>query len=90
MTDTPETPPEYVPFDMVCEKCEHERVCVIPLKVANKLTRVFFRFTKEHGLTKRETFCRQGRKRRNCRQVLIQEIQDERRSRNAELPGVQG
>lgn len=87
--DAPETPPEYVPFDMVCEKCEHERVCVIPLKVANKLTRRFFAFTKEHGLTKRETFCRQGRKRRNIRQVQIGEILEQRRSKNAELPGVE-
>lgn len=55
--------PEYVPFDMACEKCEYEPVCKLPLIVTHKLTRSWFRFLKEYDLTKRDGYCQQGRKR---------------------------
>jgi hypothetical protein len=74
MTDTPETPPEYVPFNMDCQRCEYERSCFLPLKVINKVTRHW------------GTFCKQGRKRKVVRQSTIQEALDrfERRKVGAE------
>jgi hypothetical protein len=78
MTD-PTTPPEYIPFDMDCARCEHEPTCILPLKVINKLTRKWFL------AMGRFTICRQGRKRRNVRQCTIGEILDRRQSKNAAL-----
>lgn len=49
-----------VPFNMDCQRCEYERSCFMPLKVANKLFRV----------------CRQGRKRKVIKQSTIQEALD--------------
>jgi hypothetical protein len=60
----PSDTPERQPFDMDCNKCEYERTCWIPLKVANKLTRRWF------------TFCKQGRKRKVIKQSTIQEAID--------------
>lgn len=56
---TPETP-EYIPFNMDCARCENERRCWLPLKIAHKLFRV----------------CRQGRKRKVIKQSTIQEALD--------------
>jgi len=53
----PETPSDYVPFDMDCSRCENERRCFILLKICHKLFRV----------------CRQGRKRKVIKQSTIQE-----------------
>ena len=54
----PETPSDYVPFDMDCSRCENERRCFILLKICHKLFRV----------------CRQGRKRKVIKQSTIQEV----------------
>jgi hypothetical protein len=78
MTEALTTPPEYVPFDMNCSRCEYEPSCFIPLKVMHKLTRKWYQL------------CQQGRKRRNCRQMTIGEILEKRQSRNATLPEVSG
>jgi len=73
MTDIPETPPEYIPFDMDCSRCEYERECFPLLKLWHLITGQ----------------CRQGRKRRNCRQQTIAEVLEQRISKNAELLGAE-
>jgi hypothetical protein len=73
---------------MICEKCEHEPVCVLPLKVLNKISYQWFGYLKRAGLVKRDHLCRQGRKRRNIRQMTIGEILEKRQSKNAMLPEV--
>ncbi|MCK9594045.1 MAG: hypothetical protein M0Q91_18760 [Methanoregula sp.] len=64
---------DYIPFDMKCLACEYESICVIPLKLTHKLTRAWFRFLHSQGIIKRESYCRQGRKRRYSIQTHFKE-----------------
>jgi hypothetical protein len=84
----PPTAADYVPFNHDCPRCEHEPVCNICLKVLNKVSYQWFGYLKRAGLVKREHLCRQGRKRRNVRQMTIGEILEKRQSKHAMLPEV--
>lgn len=79
------TTPEYTPFDMDCPRCEYRPVCNITLRVCHKLTRQFFRFTHEYGITKRESLCRQGRKRKVIRQSTIAEVLERYQEKRQEV-----
>lgn len=79
----PTTQPEYARFDMDCTRCEYEPVCILPLKVVNRLTRKWFL---SMG---RPTICRQGRKKKVIRQSTIAEVIErfeQKKATAAEVP----